>query len=152
MLNTFLVLFLICHWLITVTFVCFRFVCFLPLIQSILCYLLKFSLISLWLDASDVLSNFIITLGDCPPQIEHTYHLGVSLQHPPGDMFCLSLVPDFLFPGSCIFPYLSLCPHYFVEHIPGKGCNLFWDLALFENMLSLPFDLIDGLHENIILH
>lgn len=33
---------------------------YLLLIQSILCYLFKSSFISLWLDASDVLSNFII--------------------------------------------------------------------------------------------
>ncbi|XP_034843586.1 host cell factor 2 isoform X2 [Mirounga leonina] len=59
---------------------------------------------------------------DCLPQIEPSYHLGVSLHHLPGDIFCLSPVPDSPFPGSHIFPFLSLLFHFFVEHIPGKGC------------------------------
>ena len=48
----------------------------------------------------------------CLLQIKHTYPLRVSLRHLPEDVFGLSPVLDSLLPGSLIFPFLSLLPHF----------------------------------------
>ena len=48
----------------------------------------------------------------CLLQIEHTYPLRVSLRLLPEDVFGLSPMLDSLLPGSLIFRFLSLLPHF----------------------------------------
>lgn len=62
----------------------------------------------------------------CLLQIEHTYPLRVSLRLLPEDVFGLSPMLDSLLPGSLIFPFLSLLPHFLQNTFQEKGAQVIY--------------------------
>lgn len=124
---TFLAQFFICHGLIIVTFVCFRFVCiyyeFNP--YSVICL----NLLSLWLDASDILSNFIVLkkflLLQTGMIVLHKSSPAIILASPfiifLGISFASHLcrIPCFL--DSIFFLFLSLLFHFLWNTSQEKG-------------------------------
>lgn len=87
----------------------------------------------------------------CPSQIEHSYHLGVSITFL-GISFAsyLCRIPCFLDPIFFFFFFLV----YFL--LPRKRVHrwymYFWDFTLFGNVFNLLFYLIGNLDRNGILH